>query len=100
MICKSKTNLTRKRQKVQEELERQILLSSEGFKVSDIFLGVFGGLLSIGICFWIPVIGWILIPIIVVLSPFLGTHVRQENAKKQVKKLKETLENISIILKG
>lgn len=99
MRQKLKTKLSKKRKKIQEELEKKIFLSSEGFKISDIFLGVFVGLMGAGLCFWIPVIGWILIPIILVLSPFIGTHLRQENAKKEVKKLKEELENISIILK-
>ena len=99
MRQKLKTKLSKKRKKIQEELEKKIFLSSEGFKISDIFLGIFVGLMGAGLCFWIPVIGWILIPIILVLSPFIGTHLRQENAKKEAKKLKEELENISIILK-
>ena len=96
---KRKDKLISKQSKLQEELEKKIFLSSEGFKISDVFLGFFVGLMGAGLCFWIPVIGWILIPIILVLSPFIGTHLRQENAKKEVKKLKEELENISIILK-
>ena len=96
---KRNDKLILKQKKLREELEKKIFLSSDGFKISDIFLGVFAGLIGVGFCFWIPVIGWILIPIILVVSPLIGTHLRQENAKKEVKKLKEELENISIILK-
>jgi hypothetical protein len=99
MKAGAKERLLKKRVKLQAELEKNILLSSEGFKATDIFLGIFTGLLGIGICFWIPVVGWILTPIIVIACPFIGTHLRQENSKKEVKKLKEELENISIILK-
>ena len=96
---KRSDKLILRQKKLREELEKKIFLSSESFKISDIFLGIFAGLIVISFCFWIPVIGWILIPIILVISPFMGTHIRQENAKKEIKKLKEELENISIILK-
>ncbi len=98
MNKKTEERLVKKRDKLQEELEKYILLSSEGFKALDIPLGIFAGFLGIGICVWIPVVGWVLIPLIVIMCPFIGTHLRKEDSKKKVKKLKEELENISIVL--
>ena len=99
MNYKTTQKLLSKREKLQEDLEKNILLSSENFKITDIPLGIFIGFLMVGVCLWIPVLGWAMIPFIIIACPFVGSHIRKDIAKKKIKKIKEELDNISIVLK-
>lgn len=90
--------LSKKKEKLQKELEKNLLLSSEGFKPSDIIIGVVVGFVVAGFFLWIPVLGWIMAPIIIIISPFMGTTIRKNEAKKKLKKIREELRDISFLL--
>ena len=77
-----------------EELEKKIQDLQEfyekGFQIVDIFYGLITTFLCCGLLIWIPILGWVLIPFVLVIFPFFGTHFRKKSCLGQIKRLKKT----------
>lgn len=90
--------LEKKRDKLLAELKDTRLLSVQDFIPSDIALGLFIGFFGAGVCLLIPVIGWVALPVVLILSPFMATKARQDaNAKKSIQ-IKKKLDAINAVL--
>jgi hypothetical protein len=98
MNIKKEKRLLEQKREILDNIKKNQMSAAGGFQISDIFLGALAGLLGIGICLWIPVIGWIMIPFIAILFPFLGTHFRQKIAEGELTKLRKKLEYIEDLL--
>lgn len=79
----------------QQELENQIKKAQfdakDGFRVTDFFLGCLIGVFGSGLIMWLPFIGLIIAPMILIVSPFCGTLWRKQIAEHELKKLKKKL---------
>lgn len=87
------------KEKIKEKLERELnkyqILSVDEFRFSDIFIGLFISLFMVSIFMWIPVIGWIMIPISIIMSFGMAVSARQKAAQKQVDKIKKKLDTLN-----
>ena len=92
------TKLEQKREKLQGDLEKAIRLSVEGFMWSDVPLGIFMAIFAASICLWIPIIGWIAIPFVLIICPFMGTQARQKQYDKQVDKITKQISRVDLAL--
>lgn len=95
---KKKDRLLKKKEVLKNELNRASLYSVASFNPIDLIFGILWGLISICICIWIPILGWVLIPIIIIICPFIGTYIRQKYFKKKAAKLQESLNCIDTTL--
>ena len=69
--------IIRKKQLLEKKIERFVIESTDSFKPIDLVYGV--GLAVLGSMFliWIPIVSWLMIPLWLIFSPFLGTYYRQ-----------------------
>lgn len=99
MNHKARNKILKKKTELEKKIDMAQLNAVQGFKITDIPYGIMMGILIAGVLVWIPLIGWVGAPLIILISPFIGTHLRKQMNEKSVDKLEKELSHINKVLK-